>query len=231
MPGPIDPRPDVKRTDPMPTTATLLAFAAAALALVVIPGPNLIYIITRGIQQGRRAAVVSSLGVQLGMVVHILLATFGLSALVARSPVLFDGIKYVGAGYLVWIGVSHLRRRHVAVDATVALRPASMRRLFLHGFAINMLNPKVILFVLALLPQFVDPARGSTAPQMLALGAVFIVIALLSDTTFAMASGSVGTWLKGHPGSARHRERVSGLVYLVLGLVVALTGSSSAKVG
>jgi threonine/homoserine/homoserine lactone efflux protein len=215
----------------MPTTATLLAFAAAALALVVIPGPNLIYIITRGIQQGRRAAVVSSLGVQAGMVVHILLATFGLSALVARSPVLYDVIRYAGAGYLVWIGVAHLRKRHVEVDEAIALRPAPARKLFLHGLAINLLNPKVILFVLALLPQFVDPARGATAGQMLVLGAVFIAVALLSDTTFALASGSLGVWLKGHPESARHRERASGIVYLVLGLVVALTGSGSAKAG
>ncbi len=214
----------------MPTTPTLLAFAAAALALVVIPGPNLIYIITRGIQQGRRAAVVSSLGVQAGMVVHILLATFGLSALVARSPVLYDVITYAGAGYLVWIGVAHLRKRHVEVDET-ALRPASMRKLFLHGFAINMLNLKVILFVLALLPQFVDPARGAAAGQMLALGAVFIGVALVSDTTYALASGSLGAWLKGHPASARHRDRASGIVDLVLGLVVALTGSGSAKAG
>jgi threonine/homoserine/homoserine lactone efflux protein len=213
----------------VPTTPTLIAFAAAALALVVIPGPNLVYIITRGIQQGRRAAIVSSLGVQAGMVVHILLATFGLSALVARSPVLYDVIRYAGAGYLVWMGVSLLRRRHAAVSAPVALRPASVRTLFLHGFAINMLNPKVILFVLALLPQFVDPARGSTATQMLALGAVMIVIELVSDTTYAIASGSIGAWLNGHPGSERHRDRASGLVYLMLGLLVALTGSGSGK--
>ncbi len=215
----------------MPTSATLLAFAAAALALVVIPGPNLIYIITRGIQQGRRAAVMSSLGVQAGMVVHILLAAFGLSALVARSPVLYDVIRYAGAGYLIWIGVALLRKRRVEVDEVATLRPASMRRLFLHGFAINMLNPKVILFVLALLPQFVDPARGSTAGQMLVLGAVFIGVALVSDTTFALASGSLGAWMKGHPDSARHRDRASGIVYLLLGLVVALTGSGSAKAG
>jgi threonine/homoserine/homoserine lactone efflux protein len=94
-----------------------------------------------------------------------------------------------------------------------------------------MLNPKVILFVLALLPQFVDPARGSTAPQMLVLGAVFIVVALVSDTTYALASGSLGAWLKGHPESARHRDRASGIVYLALGLLVALTGSGSAKAG
>ena len=213
----------------MPTTPTLLTFALAAIALVAIPGPNLIYIITRGIQQGRRAAFVSSLGVQRGMVAHVLLATFGLSAVIASSPVLYDVIRYAGAGYLVWIGVSLLRKRGAPVGATVELRPASMRSLFLHGLAINMLNPKVILFVLALLPQFVDPARGAAAPQMLALGGVLIAVALVSDMTYAIASGSVGSWLKRHPGSGRHRDRVSGAVYLLLGVIVALTGSSSAK--
>lgn len=213
----------------MPTTATLIAFAAAAFALVVIPGPNLIYIITRGIQQGRRAAIVSALGVQLGMVMHILLATFGLSALVAKSPVLYDVLKYAGAAYLVWMGVSLLRKRHAPLDVPVEVRPTSMRRIFLSAVAINMLNPKVILFVLALLPQFVDPARGSTSIQMLVLGAVLIIVAMISDTTYALASGSVGEWLKRHPGSDRYRDRASGLVYLMLGLVVALTGSGSSK--
>lgn len=212
----------------MPTTATLIAFAAAAFALAVIPGPNLIYIITRGIQQGRRAAVVSSMGVQFGMVVHIVLATFGLSALVARSPMLYDVLRYAGAAYLVWLGVSLLRKRHAPVDAPGDLRPESMRRLFLHGLAINLLNPKVILFVLALLPQFIDPARGSTATQMLMLGAVMIVIALVSDTCYGLASGSLGVWLRRHPGSMSRGDRISGLVYLALGVFVALAGSGSA---
>ena len=213
----------------MPTTPTLMAFAAAAFALVVIPGPNLIYIITRGIQQGRRAAVMSSLGVQAGMVVHIVLAAVGLSALVARSPLLYDVLRYAGAAYLVWMGISLLRRRQTPVDGPVALRPAPMRTLFLHGMAINLLNPKVILFVLSLLPQFVDPARGSTATQILVLGAVMIVVALISDTAYALASGTLGAWLQRHPGSTTRTDRASGLVYLMLGLLVALAGSGSAK--
>lgn len=213
----------------MPTTATLVAFAAAALALVVIPGPNLIYIITRGIQQGPRAAFVSSLGVQAGMVVHTVLAALGLSALVASSPVLYDVLRFAGAGYLLWMGISLLRKRREPVDSSAPMRRESMRRLFVNGMVTNLLNPKVILFVLALLPQFVDPSRGSTALQMLVLGSVLIVVALVSDGAYALASGSIGVWLQRHPGSDVHCERASGLVYLLLGLVVALTGSSSAK--
>lgn len=213
----------------MPTVPTLVAFAIAAIVLVAIPGPNLIYIVTRGIQQGRRAALVSALGVETGTLIHVLLATFGLSALIAASPVLYDVVKYAGAGYLVWLGVSLLRRKVGKADEKIAVRPAGLRRLFLHGLAINLLNPKVILFVLALLPQFVDPDRGSTAGQMLVLGLVLTAVGTTGDMIYAFASGAVGSWLRRHPGSERHRDRISGVVYLVLGLVVALTGSGSAE--
>ncbi|MDQ4045264.1 MAG: LysE family translocator [Chloroflexota bacterium] len=213
----------------MPTTPTLMAFALAAIVLVAIPGPNLIYIITRGIHQGPRAAIVSSLGVQAGMVVHVVLAALGLGAVIASSPLLYDALRYAGAGYLIWMGIGLIRRRGVMEAADVKVQRASMRRLFLHGMVINLLNPKVILFVLALLPQFVDPARGSTVTQMLALGSVLIVVALISDSLYALASGSVGSWLRRHPESSRHSDRISGLVYLALGLIVALAGSGSAQ--
>lgn len=213
----------------MPTTPTLVTFAVAAFALVVIPGPNLIYIVTRGIQQGRRAAVVSSMGVQTGMMVHIILATLGLSALIARVPLVLDVLRYAGGGYLMWLGISLLRKRHAPLDAPVTLRPASMLSLFLHGLVINLLNPKVVLFVLALLPQFVDPRVGSTATQMLVLGSVLIVVALTIDSCYAFASGTVGAWLRHHPRASHHGDRISGMVYLVLGIAVAVTGSGSGR--
>ena len=131
----------------MPTAPTLVAFAIAAIALVAVPGPNLIYIITRGIQQGRRAAVVSGLGVELGTLIHMLLATFGLSALIASSPVLYDIVKFAGAGYLVWLGISLVRKRRSSTPDAIEVRPASMRTIFAHGLVINLLNPKVILFI------------------------------------------------------------------------------------
>ena len=215
----------------MPTIPTMLAFTIAAIALVVVPGPNLIYIITRGIQQGRRAAIISGLGVELGTLIHVLLATFGLSALITSSPMLYDVVKYAGAGYLVWLGVSLIRKRRVVADDAIEVRPATMRTIFVHGLVINLLNPKVILFIMALLPQFVDPTQGTTTVQMLVLGVVLVAVGTIGDMTYAIASGAVGAWMRRHPESDRHRDRVSGLVYLVLGVVVALTGSGSARQG
>ncbi|MGI8976398.1 MAG: LysE family translocator [Thermomicrobiales bacterium] len=213
----------------MPTIPTLIAFAIAAIALVAIPGPNLIYIITRGLQQGRRAAVVSALGVEAGTLLHIVLATFGLSAIIASSPVLYDVVKYAGAGYLIWLGVSLIRRKTGSAEERIEVRPAGMRTIFLHGLAINLLNPKVILFVMALLPQFVDPDRGSTVGQMLMLGLVLVTVGTLGDMIYAFASGTVGAWLHRHPDADRQRDRASGVIYLALGVIVALTGLGSAE--
>ncbi len=213
----------------MPTIPTLIAFAIAAIALVAIPGPNLIYIITRGLQQGRRAAVVSALGVEVGTLLHIVLATFGLSAIIASSPVLYDVVKYAGAGYLIWLGVSLIRRKTGSAEERIEVRPAGMRTIFLHGLAINLLNPKVILFVMALLPQFVDPDRGSTVGQMLMLGLALVTVGTLGDMIYAFASGAVGAWLHRHPDADRQRDRASGVIYLALGVIVALTGSGSAE--
>ncbi|MDQ3526163.1 MAG: LysE family translocator [Chloroflexota bacterium] len=213
----------------MPTIPTLIAFAIAAIALVAIPGPNLIYIITRGIQQGRRAAVVSALGVEVGTLIHIVLATFGLSAIIASSPVLYDVVKYAGAGYLIWLGVSLIRRKAGSAEERIEVCPAGMRTIFLHGLAINLLNPKVILFVMALLPQFVDPSRGSTVGQMLVLGLVLVSVGTMGDMIYAFASGAVGSWLHRHPDADRQRDRASGVIYLALGVIVALTGSGSAE--
>ncbi len=214
----------------MPTIPTLIAFAIAAIVLVAIPGPNLIYIITRGIQQGRRAAVVSALGVEVGTLIHIILATFGLSAIIASSPVLYDVVKYAGAGYLIWLGVSLIRRRAAgSAEEGIEVHPAGTRTIFLHGLAINLLNPKVILFAMALLPQFVDPGRGSAVGQMLLLGLVLVAVGTMGDMIYAFASGAVGAWLRRHPDADRQRDRASGVIYLALGVIVALTGSGSAE--
>jgi threonine/homoserine/homoserine lactone efflux protein len=213
----------------MPTVPTLLAFALAATLLIVVPGPNLIYIVTRGIDGGRRAAIVSALGVETAMLFHIGAAVLGLSALVASSDLVFNVVKYAGAAYLIWMGVSALRARPADLDLPAARRAVSARRMFAQGLVINVLNPKVGLFFLAFLPQFVDAGRGNPTLQILVLGGVFLTIATVSDLLYALASGQIGRWLKCRAAVARQRERFSGAVYIVLGLVAALSGSSSAK--
>ena len=216
---------------PMPTLPTLLAFAVAATLLIIVPGPNVIYIVTRGIDQGRRAAVVSALGVEAGMLVHIGAAALGLGALVASSDLLFNVVRYAGAAYLVWMGIAHLRARATPLDAPALARREAVSRMFSQGLVVNVLNPKVGLFFIAFLPQFVDPARGSSSVQILVLGAVFVAIAIVSDLAYALASGSIGMWLSRRAAVARHRTRVSGAVYLLLGGLAAISGSGSARQG
>jgi threonine/homoserine/homoserine lactone efflux protein len=215
----------------MPTIPTLLTFAVAATLLIIVPGPNVIYIITRGIDQGRKAAVASAMGVEVGMLFHIGAAVLGLSALVASSDLVFNIVKFAGAGYLVWMGISSIRTRASRLEVPAISRRAGYSRLFTQGMVVNILNPKVGLFFVAFLPQFIDPARGSSTSQILVLGAVFVAIAVVSDLVYAFASGSIGSWLSTRERIARQRDRFTGVVYILLGTLAALSGSGSAKQG
>jgi threonine/homoserine/homoserine lactone efflux protein len=208
----------------MPMSLTLLAFIAAALVLIAVPGPNHIYIVTRGIGQGRRAALASAFGVETGTLVHVAAAVFGVTALLASSATAFNVVKYLGAAYLFWLGISSLRAREEEVRSLPLSGAVSTRRVFAQGVVVNLLNPKVGLFFLAFLPQFVDPQRGSAATQIVVLGAVMFVLALASDIVYALASDGIGRWLRRRPAFLRRRHRVSGVVYLLLGGVAALSG-------
>jgi threonine/homoserine/homoserine lactone efflux protein len=203
----------------MPAPATLLVFAVAASVLVAIPGPNHIYIVTRSIAQGRRVGLASALGVETGTLVHISAATVGLSALVASSAMAFNALRFAGAAYLVYLGLrALLRDDDVALDGAGAAAP-SARRAYLDGVLVNVLNPKVALFFLAFLPQFVDPARGSASTQILVLGLVVFVIATTSDVLYALAAGALGAWLRRRPGFARVQRYLAGCIYLALAAV------------
>ncbi len=215
----------------MPTVPMLLTFAVAATLLIVVPGPNLIYIVPRGIDQGRRAAVVSALGVETGMLIHVGAAVLGLSAVLASSELLFNVVRYAGAAYLIWLGVASIRSRPADLTDPAGGRKLSPARLYTQGIVINVLNPKVGLFFLAFLPQFLDPSRGDTSVQILVFGAIFSGIATISDLLYAMASGAIGSWLRRRSSVARLRGKFSGVVYIALGAVAALTGSSSARHG
>jgi threonine/homoserine/homoserine lactone efflux protein len=200
----------------MPEPSSLLLFAGSVATLVLIPGPNLIYIVTRSVEAGRRAGLASMLGVETGTMVHIAAAAFGLSALLASSAVAFEIVKYAGVAYLVYLGVRALRSHGRAAD-----RPASqtgMRRTYAEGVLVNVLNPKVSLFFLAFLPQFVDPARGSATTQVLVLGLVFFVIAAVLDLLFVVAAAPMSPRLKGRG------RRFAGGVYLALAALAAAGG-------
>ncbi|HAP75593.1 MAG TPA: RhtB family transporter [Acidimicrobiaceae bacterium] len=204
-------------------STTLFAFAVASLVLVLLPGPNSLFILGAGISGGRRHALAAAVGVELGTMAHVLAAALGLSALLQSSAVAFSTIKYLGVAYLVYLGVRALRSKpDEPGEAPHGQRSAlaSMR----NGTLVNVLNPKVSLFFLAFLPQFIDPDRAAT-PQILLLGTVFFAIALTMDLFYAIASGAVGRWLARRPTLLRQQQRAAGVIYLALAALAATQGS------
>jgi threonine/homoserine/homoserine lactone efflux protein len=191
----------------------------------VIPGPAVLYIVTRSIDQGRSAGVASVLGIHTGSLVHVAAAAAGLSALVVSSAVAFSVVKYAGAAYLVILGVRKLLERdHVDLDLEVA--PArSLRRIYVQGIVVNVLNPKTALFFLAFLPQFVDVERGAVWSQMVVLGFAFIALGMLSDGTYAFVAARAGRLLRSSRRFRTTQRYVSGGIYIGLGAVAAFAGS------
>ncbi|TDB79923.1 LysE family translocator [Actinomadura sp. KC216] len=204
-----------------------LLFLLAALALVAIPGPNHLYITARSIGEGRRAGIVSALGVETGTVVHIVAAGAGLSAIVAASATAFGFLRYAGAAYLLFLAYRTLRGRHGVGE--MELEPQSLRRVFLDGVLVNVLNPKVVLFFLAFLPQFVDQDAGAVPLQIVAMGAVLALIGLGSDIVYAVAAGSIGAWLRARPAFQRRQRYATGVVYLGLGAAAVFAGPSARR--
>jgi threonine/homoserine/homoserine lactone efflux protein len=206
----------------VPEPSTLLLFAASAVALVAVPGPNLIYIVTRSIDQGRGAGVASALGVEAATLVHIAAAAAGLSAALASSATAFSVVKYAGAAYLVFLAVRAFRER--GGDPEGERAPAAGRRVFAEGFVVNLLNPKVALFFLAFLPQFVDPNAGAAWTQVLVLGGLLAAIGLSIDLLYALAAGSLGGLIRGNAAVQRIRAGAAGSVYLALAAVTLAGG-------
>ncbi|THF68306.1 LysE family translocator [Deinococcus sp. Arct2-2] len=209
----------------MPDLSSLALFAVAALALLIIPGPAVLYIVARSAHQGRRAGLLSVLGVQTGGLVHVLAATVGLSAIVLSSAVLFSALKYLGAAYLIYIGIRTLLARDEETDTEIPVpKVQSMKQLFWQGALINALNPKTALFFLAFLPQFIHPERGPVALQTLTFGLLFLCLAVCSDGMYALLGGSLGAKLRGSPRFARRQKYVTGGIYIALGVGTATVG-------
>jgi threonine/homoserine/homoserine lactone efflux protein len=202
----------------VPTATTFALFSAAALALIVVPGPAVTYVVTQSVDKGRRAGIVSALGVGCGGLVHVAAATAGLSALIASSASAFTVVKLCGAAYLIAIGLWRLSGRgEEAPDE----EPAGAHRLFLQGAVVNVLNPKTALFFLAFLPQFVDGGRGSVAVQVAILGFLFVLLAVLSDSTYAVVSSALAGRIRGNRRAAQVKRWVSGSIFVALGATAA----------
>jgi threonine/homoserine/homoserine lactone efflux protein len=209
----------------MPEGSTLLLFVGASLALLAVPGPAVIYVVTRSLAQGRTAGIVSVLGVETGTFAYALAAAAGLTGLIAASETGFTIVKYAGAAYLVYLGVRKLLERDEPQDA-----PSSApSRLYLRGVLVQLLNPKIAIFFLAFLPQFVDDSRGPIAMQILVLGTIFTLLAVLSDGAYVLLAATVGRWLRTGRRARSRLARLSGGVYIGLGVTAALSGSSNAR--
>ena len=206
-------------------SSTLFVFVAAAAALLIVPGPAVLYIVTRSIDQGRMAGIVSVLGVGVGTLFHVIAAALGLSAILMSSALAFNIVKYLGAAYLIYLGV----RKLLSKENTFLpdhLQKQKLTRIFTQGVVVNVLNPKTALFFFAFLPQFVDPGRGSVPVQMLLLGLIMLTMGLFSDGAYAVLAGTAGNWLKHNPHFLRVQKYVTGTIYIGLGLTAAFSGSS-----
>jgi threonine/homoserine/homoserine lactone efflux protein len=206
----------------VPSPGSLALFAAASLALAVVPGPAVLYIVAQSVDQGRLAGLYSAAGISVGGLVHVAAATIGLSAILASSATAFTVVKYAGAAYLILLGIRRLLTREELGDE-VARAPHSRRRLFVNGVVVNVLNPKTALFFLAFLPQFVDPDAGAASFQILVLGLLFVAIALCSDSLWALAAGTLGSWLRRSSWYLGIKRWVTGTVFIGLGLSTVKT--------
>jgi threonine/homoserine/homoserine lactone efflux protein len=202
----------------MPGTSTIALFALASLALAVVPGPAVTYIVTQSVDKGRRAGIASAAGVASGGLVHVAAATVGLSALIASSAAAFTTVKLVGAAYLIAVGI----RRILTKDETFSeTQPAPLQRVWAQGVVVNIFNPKTALFFLAFLPQFVDPNAGTVWTQVAFLGCLFALIAFTSDVTYALLADALASRLRRSGRAQRIQRWASGGIFVALGVTAA----------
>ena len=205
-------------------SSQLYFFMGAALALLLIPGPAVLYITARSASQGRVAGLVSVLAIETANFIQAIAAALGLSAILLSSAVAFDVVKYLGAAYLIYLGVRKLMASDNGAEDEEVKRE-SLARIYWQGFAVNILNPKTALFFFAFLPQFVDPAKGSVTAQTLLLGAIFVGMAIITDSMYALLASSLAEKLTGNKRFQKGQRYFAGLVYIGLGITTALTGS------
>jgi threonine/homoserine/homoserine lactone efflux protein len=209
----------------LPPSNDLFLFVTAALGLLLIPGPAVLYVVARSVDQRRRAGLASSSGIATGTLAHVLAATLGLSALLVSSTVAYSVVKYAGAAYLFYLGVKKFREHPAANNEVKHIQALPLRRVYAQGVLVNVLNPKTAIFFFAFLPQFLNPARGHVSWQFLALGMLFSVMGFTTDSVWALTAGSAAGWLRRNQIFVHNQRYVSGTVYLGLGMATAVSGS------
>lgn len=205
----------------MPSSASLLAFALVSLAMVLTPGPNMIYLISRSITQGRIAGLISLGGVALGFVFYMLCAAFGITALLFAVPYAYEALKFAGAAYLLWLAWQAVKPNGRSPFQVQTLPVDSPRKLFLMGFATNLLNPKIAMLYLALLPQFIDPAQG-VLTQSIVFGMIQIAVSVSVNAMIAIAAGTIATFLTSRPAWLKVQRYLMGTVLAGLAVRMAL---------
>lgn len=202
-----------------------MVFFGAALALNLSPGPDLIYVLSKTVAQGTKVGLASAAGVWTGAFVHVLAAAFGLSAILMASAEAFTVVKHAGAAYLIYLGIQALRSRGTAIDASLNGTPAvSPAQAFRQGVLVDVLNPKVAVFFMAFLPQFVRPDHGNPSLQLVGLGALIIVVAIPIETLFVVAASRTTLFFRRHPGVSLWLDRMLGTVLITLGIRLAFSG-------
>jgi threonine/homoserine/homoserine lactone efflux protein len=207
-------------------THHLPAFVLTVYVLILIPGPSVLFVVSRGVALGRRAALATVLGNTAGLALQLVLVCVGLGSLLARSDAVFTTLKLIGAGYLILLGIRTIRARGTLASAltTMELEPRRPSRIIREGFTVGATNPKGLLIFTAVLPQFIEPARGHTTLQLASLGLICCVVAILSDGTWALASGTAREWLGRSPRRLRAMTAGGGATMIALGAALALTG-------
>jgi threonine/homoserine/homoserine lactone efflux protein len=211
----------------MPDASAYALFVAAALTLLLVPGPAVIYVVARSVEGGRLTGLVSVLGVELGTLLHVVFAAAGLSAIVVSSAAAFSVVKWLGAAYLVWLGLRQILGRDSGnEDLPLSGGGENRLRVFSQSVLVQVLNPKVALFFLAFLPQFVDLSRGAAWTQVVVLGATLAILGLFTDGLYALLGGAAGEWIRKQRAGAGLRRAgryVTGGVYIALGAVAAVS--------
>ncbi len=205
----------------IPDVTGLLAFVIAALVVLLIPGPGVLYVVARSVAQGQRAGLVSVLGLSAGAFVHVVAATVGLSAVLLASATAFGVVKLLGAAYLIYLGIRAFLTRG-SNDYVEASVPRSLRRVFRDGVIVSVLNPKIAVFFLAFLPQFADPLRGSVSQQIFLLGFLYCMLSLCTDGAYALLASHLRHWLGGPVARSPIPRYATGAVYVGLGVSTAL---------
>ncbi len=198
-------------------------FFAASWALILTPGPDMLYVITRGIANGPRAGVISAIGITIGLLIHTLFAAFGLAVILSASATAFMVVKYAGALYLIYLGIKAIRDR-TGLSFNNSVTSKGTGAIFAQGMLTNLLNPKIALFFLAFLPQFVSPANGNVPLQMATLGLIYALCGIIFLTVVGYCSGSIGKWLSTHRSWARRIRWFTGSIFFTLGLRLAFAG-------